>query len=94
MGDAMNKENVKPLSKFQKMLIEKLNKEYRNLIIDNAHSFYSAPQGIASFNSLRKFFPKIKDGAFLYTKKFSNINYPKDNYSYNPHILKSRKRKY
>lgn len=52
--------------------IEILEKKYKNLIIDNAHSFYSKPCGLASFNSLRKFFQPnygINDGAYLYTDK-------------------------
>lgn len=49
-----------------------LEKKYRNLIIDNSHSFYSKPMGIASFNSARKFFQMqygIMNGAYLYTEK-------------------------
>lgn len=49
-----------------------LSKKYKNLIVDNAHSFYSEPLGLASFNSLRKFFQAnygIKNGAYLYCEK-------------------------
>ena len=49
-----------------------LEKQYRNLIVDDTHSFYSKPMGLASFNSLRKFFQMqygIMDGAYLYTEK-------------------------
>ena len=35
----------------------KLAKKYKNLIVDNAHSFYFEPVGIASFNSVRKSVP-------------------------------------
>lgn len=55
--------------------IENLEKKYKNLIVDNAHSFYSKPYGLASFNSLRKFFQPnygIKNGAYLYTNKLLN----------------------
>ena len=55
--------------------IKILEKKYKNLIIDNAHSFYSKPYGLASFNSLRKFFQPnfgIKNGAYLYTDKILN----------------------
>ncbi len=75
-------------------IIDKISLKYKNLIIDNAHSFYSSPKGIATFNSLRKFFPKLKDGAFLYIKKIidgeqlygcdTRLNkiFPKDDYFY------------
>ena len=59
-----------------------LSEKYPNLIVDNAHSFFSEPCGIASFNSVRKFFPKIRNGAFLYTTKTLKESYMKDNYSY------------
>ena len=62
--------------------IEKLEKQYKNLIVDNAHAFFSEPKGIACFNSIRKFFPSIRNGAFLYTKKLLNTNFEKDFYFY------------
>ncbi len=62
--------------------IIKLSKKYNNLIVDNAHSFYSEPFGIASFNSLRKFFPFVRDGAFLYTKKLLDSEFIQDKYDY------------
>lgn len=68
-------------------IVEELSKQYKNLIVDNAHSYYSQPKGIASFNSLRKFFPMLRDGSFLYTKKLSNINIQKDEFEYIPKIL-------
>ena len=68
-------------------IVEKLALKYKNLIADNAHSFFSEPVGIASFNSVRKFFTKIKDGAFLYTTKTLDINFPKDTYEYEHKIL-------
>ena len=68
-------------------IVDVLSKKYKNLIVDNAHSFYSKPKGIASFNSLRKFFPSLIDGAFLYTTKTLNTKIPIDEYSYIPHIL-------
>lgn len=49
-----------------------LEKEYRNLIVDNSHAFYAQPMGLASLNSLRKFFQMrygVMDGAYLYTEK-------------------------
>ena len=45
-----------------------LAKKYKNLITDNTHAFYAPNFGIASFNSLRKFFP-VQNGAYLYIKK-------------------------
>lgn len=47
---------------------KKLTKIYKNVIIDNAHGFYSTNLGLASFNSLRKFF-KVQNGAYLYINK-------------------------
>ena len=62
-----------------KLLAEK----YKNLIIDNTHSFYSEPIGLSSFNSLRKFFD-VQNGAYLYTEKLLNENIPTDNLQLNP----------
>ena len=73
---------------------------YKNLIVDNAHSFYSKPSGLASFNSLRKFFqPKygIKDGAYLYCNRvleetFSQADeYKIENYNFE-NIVKNENR--
>ncbi len=64
------------------IIIDELLKIYPNLIIDNAHAFFSEPKGKACFYSLRKFFPKLRDGAFLYTTKTANINMEKDNFKY------------
>lgn len=63
-------------------IVNELSLRYRNLIIDNSHSFYSEPKGIASINSLRKFFPQLRDGAFLYTLINLNQEFPVDDYSY------------
>ena len=54
-------------------IVNDLEKEYTNLIVDNAHSFYSEAIGLASFNSLRKFFPMLRDGALLYLKNFDDM---------------------
>lgn len=57
---------------------EFLSKKYINIIIDNSHSFYAKHSGLASFNSLRKFF-KVQNGAYLYTtKKFQECFSVKD----------------
>ncbi len=45
-----------------------LAKKYPNLIVDNSHSFFYKPLGLASFNSLRKFF-NVQNGAYLFTSK-------------------------
>jgi hypothetical protein len=45
--------------------VKTLAKSYKNLIIDNAHAFYMPDFGIASFNSIRKFFDEVSDGAVL-----------------------------
>ena len=63
-------------------IVDDLLKQYKNLIVDNAHSFYSEPKGIASFNSLRKFFPTLRDGSFLFIKKNLDIDIQKDMYFY------------
>ena len=68
-------------------IVNDLSQKYKNLIVDNAHSFYSEPKGIACFNSLRKFFPSLADGAFLYTSKTLDMEFPSDEYIYKPHIL-------
>lgn len=63
-------------------IVNDLEKEYPNLIVDNAHSFYSQPVGFAMFNSLRKFFPMLRDGSFLYIKNFDVLNLDIDSYDY------------
>ena len=35
--------------------VDKLVETYPNIIIDNAHSYYSKPKGLASFNAKHKF---------------------------------------
>lgn len=60
-----------------------LENKYPNIIIDNTQSIYSKPFGLASFNSLRKFF-KVQNGAYLYTKKFIDVNFETDNLKLEP----------
>ena len=67
--------------------VEKLLNRYPNLIIDNSHSFYSKHSGIASFNSLRKFFSYIRDGALLYINKKVSFDIDNDDYTYVPKVL-------
>ena len=68
-------------------IVKELSEKYTNLIVDNAHSFFSEPSGIASFNSLRKFFNQVRDGSFLYIKKPLNIDIKQDFYNYENHIM-------
>lgn len=58
-------------------ICKNLAKQYKNLIIDNSHAFYSEHIGLASFNSLRKFFP-VTNGAYFYTNKLLNENFEQD----------------
>lgn len=48
---------------------------YPNLIVDNAHACYAKPQGLASFDSERKFLNTEK-GANLYIGNESNLRKP------------------
>lgn len=68
-------------------ITDELSKKYSNLIIDNAHAFFAKPCGIASFNSLRKFFPNIRNGAILYTIKTLELELEQDTYTYDNQIL-------
>ncbi len=61
---------------------EILEKKYKNLITDNTHAFYSPHFGIASFNSLRKFFP-VQNGAYLYIKQEPQMDFGKDDLKLN-----------
>jgi len=48
--------------------VKELEKKYKNLVVDNAQAFYTPKFGLASFNSIRKFFG-VPDGALLYCDK-------------------------
>lgn len=48
--------------------VKELAKKYKNLIVDNAQAFYMPKYGIASFNSVRKFFG-TPDGSILFSDK-------------------------
>ncbi len=50
--------------------VDKLVKIYPNIIIDNAHSYYSKPKGLASFNAKHKFFEKTGSTLWLSTDDF------------------------
>ena len=65
-----------------------LSKKYKNLIVDNAQSFYTPRYGLASFNSIRKFFG-VSDGALLYCDKRLNTEFEQDtSYQRFSHLLK------
>lgn len=68
--------------------VKALASKYKNLIVDNAQAFYMPKYGIASFNSIRKFFG-VSDGAFLYTDKTLDEEFDKDtSYQRFSHLLK------
>lgn len=80
---------------------KELSEKYPNLIVDNAHSFYSPHFGFASFNSYRKFFffsHNLKDGAYLRVNQPLKNEYSKaetedipNDFSYNS-MLRNEKR--
>ena len=54
--------------------VQILTKKYPNLIMDNSHSFFSQPSGLACFNSARKFLP-VYNGSYLWIKSaFNTLN--------------------
>lgn len=69
-------------------ICETLCQDYPNLIIDNTQAFYSDCRGLASFNSLRKFF-SVPNGAYLYINSKTNPNLNKDTSSIFPAKMKN-----
>ncbi len=68
--------------------VKSLATEYKNLIVDNSQAFYMPKYGIASFNSIRKFFG-VPDGAFLYCDKKLDTQLEQDiSYQRFSHLLK------
>ena len=68
--------------------VKNLAKKYKNLIVDNAQAFYMPKYGIASFNSIRKFFG-VSDGALLKSdKQIDNIFEKDSSYQRCSHLLK------
>ena len=68
--------------------VKNLAAKYKNLIVDNSQAFYMPKCGIASFNSIRKFFG-VSDGALLYTDKRLNKEFEQDtSYQRFSHLLK------
>jgi hypothetical protein len=67
---------------------ELLANKYKNLIVDNAQSFYSPSLGLASFYSPRKFFG-IPDGGYLAINKVLNEKLEQEmSYQRCSHLLK------
>lgn len=60
-----------------------LAKKYPNLIIDNSQGFFAEPLGLASFNSLRKFF-NVQNGAYLFTSKILEQEFQTDEIELTP----------
>ena len=68
--------------------VKKLAKKFKNLIVDNSQAFYMPKYGIASFNSIRKFFG-VPDGALLISDKTLNGNFEQDtSFDKCSHLLK------
>lgn len=68
--------------------VKNLAQKYKNLIVDNAQAFYMPSHGIASFNSIRKFFG-TPDGALLNITQKLEHNFDKDtSYQRCSHLLK------
>ena len=57
--------------------VKELVKKYKNLIVDNAQAFYMPKCGVASFNSVRKFFG-VSDGALLQSDKILKVDFEQD----------------
>ena len=55
-----------------------LAQKYKNLILDNAHAFFTEYSGLASFSSPRKFFKNLNDGGILYCNKKLNEIFEQD----------------
>lgn len=68
--------------------VKYLAHKYSNLIVDNAQAFYMPKYGIASFNSIRKFFG-VPDGSLLYLDKTLDEDFEQDmSYQRSSHLLK------
>ncbi|MCQ2743331.1 MAG: hypothetical protein MJ230_00850 [bacterium] len=57
---------------------KELSEKYKNLIVDNAQAYFMQKLGLASFNSVRKFFG-VPDGSFLFCNRTLNENIEQDN---------------
>lgn len=65
---------------------KKLAQKYPNLIIDNTQGFYCEQIGLASFNSLRKFF-NVENGAYLHIDKVLRDIIIQDDFSCEPVLI-------
>lgn len=70
--------------------VERLSTSFKNLIIDNAQAFYSAPiKNVDTFYSCRKFFG-VPDGSYIYTPHNIELNLKMDNSTSRfSHLIKS-----
>ncbi len=69
--------------------VENVSNNYKNIIIDNSQAFYApATLNVDTFYSARKFFG-VADGAYLYTDKLLDMEFPKDiSFERMSHLLK------
>lgn len=72
---------------------KKLSEIYPNIIIDNTQAFYAENLGLASFNSLRKFF-NVQNGAYLYTKKVLKEEFEEDKFLFSPVTMQKNYEKF
>lgn len=70
-----------------------LAKKYSNLIIDNSQGFFTEPLGLASFNSLRKFF-NVQNGAYLFTSKILEQEFQTDEIDLTPIAMQKNYEKF
>lgn len=70
-----------------------LAKKYPNLIIDNSQGFFAEPLGLASFNSLRKFF-NVQNGAYLFTSKILEQEFQTDEIELTPISMQKNHEKF
>lgn len=70
-----------------------LSKIYPNLIVDNTHAFYSDNFGLATFNSLRKFF-NVQNGAYLYTTEVLDEKFEEDKFLFSPVTMQKNYEKF
>ena len=68
--------------------VDELERTYPKLIVDNAHSFFSSPQGLACFNAAYKF--NLGDYALLYIKSDKKYSYEQINYKKEKNLRKKK----
>ena len=67
--------------------VKNLVKEYPNIIIDNAHSYYSKPSGFACFTSRKKFL-NVTSGSDLWYENYD------ENRSFDEKVIKARQNRF